>query len=302
MRLANIETKNGLRLCVKSKAGYTDISDALGTGVPLGIKALFADERLLATAAELSEEEGTEYPKKAFKAIVTQPGRILCLGLNYRAHAAQMGKDAALNWPEIFLRHSGTIIGPHEDLIKPHFSRRFQFEGELGMVIGKEGRFIREKEARNHVAGFVALNDATEREWQRASTQWTCGKNFDATFALGSEMLTPDEIDPMNLRLRTTLNNTVVQESNTSEMIMNVWRAVEFLSGITSLHPGDIIATGTPAILGDASGEAVFLQNGDKVSVSIQDIGELTNNVREEPAGPTEWPWIPWPDEPKSVR
>ncbi len=293
MRIANIATDKGPRLCVKGKNGYTDIAEALNATERVDIKSLFTNAKLLAAAGELGTEEGTVYPERSFLAIVTEPTKILCLGLNYKAHAKQMGKKAALFWPEIFLRHQKTIVGPHEDLIKPYLSRQFQFEGELGIVIGKGGRFIKENEAADAIAGFVAINDATAREWQLATSQWTCGKNFDATFPVSSEMLTADETDPMNLSIRTTVNGNTVQDSNTSEMILNVRRAVEFLSGICRLNPGDIIATGTPAILPGPSEDLLYLKDGDSVGVVIQDVGEITHKVREEAPAPGGWPWIP---------
>ena len=165
---------------------------------------------------------------------------------------------------------------------------------ELGVVIGRGGRYIPAEEAFAAVAGFVVCMDGTAREWQRAATQWTAGKNFDGTMPIGPELVTPDEVDVSDAQLTTMLNGEVMQSARTSQMIFDVPRTIEFLSSFTTLRPGDVIATGTPGGVGFARQPPIWLKAGDTLEIAVEGIGRIaTRVVAEQRDGREEWPWHP---------
>ena len=171
--------------------------------------------------------------------------------MNYREHAIEGGREVP-TWPEAFVRGEGSALGPYADLVRPALTSRFEFEGELGLVIGTGGRYIPADKALDAIAGCVILNDASARDWQRAATRWTGGKNFEGTMPIGPEVVTTDEIDVVDLALTKTLNGEVMQSARTSQMIVDIPSAIEFFSSFTRLRPGDVIATGTPGGVGFA--------------------------------------------------
>jgi 2-keto-4-pentenoate hydratase/2-oxohepta-3-ene-1,7-dioic acid hydratase in catechol pathway len=191
------------------------------------------------------------------------------------------------------MRSASSVLPPYADLVRPALSTGFDYEGELAIVIGAGGRYIPRESALAAVAGFTILNDGSAREWQRAATQWTPGKNFDGSMPIGPEVVTPDEIDVSDLELTTTLNGTVMQCARTSQMIVDVARCVEFFSSFTTLLPGDVIATGTPGGVGFARTPPVWLTPGDVIEVSVEGIGAIRNTVVEDKPAPAGWPWLP---------
>jgi 2-keto-4-pentenoate hydratase/2-oxohepta-3-ene-1,7-dioic acid hydratase in catechol pathway len=245
-------------------------------------------ERVRAVAAL----EGREVAEAEFGPAVPAPRRIICVGLNYREHALEGGREPP-SWPELFVRGADSVAAPFADLVKPALSERFDFEGELGVLIGSGGRYIRAADALDAVAGFVVVNDGTAREWQRASRQWTAGKNFDATMPIGPELVTADEVDISDLLLTTRLNGEVMQSARTSDMIFDVPRTIEHISSFTTLRPGDVIATGTPSGVGFARTPPVWLVPGDLIEVTIEGIGRIANHVVAEQGAPRDWPWRP---------
>jgi 2-keto-4-pentenoate hydratase/2-oxohepta-3-ene-1,7-dioic acid hydratase in catechol pathway len=293
MRLATIMTPRGMRLHVAGSRGHVDVADATGRPdlATLG-HVLRAGQPALDAIWAVSEQEGTEYAPGDFGPAVPEPARILCLGVNYSEHAIEGGR-AVPTWPESFVRGTGSVIGPYADLVKPALTSRFDYEGELGVVIGAGGRYIRAKEAMAAVAGFVVLNDATAREWQRKATQWTPGKNFEGTMPVGPELVTPDEADTSDVALTTTLNGTVMQSARTSQMIVDIPSAIEYFSSFTRLRPGDVIATGTPGGVGFARKPPVWLQPGDVIEVTVEGVGTIRNHVVAEEADLGDWPWRP---------
>jgi 2-keto-4-pentenoate hydratase/2-oxohepta-3-ene-1,7-dioic acid hydratase in catechol pathway len=196
-------------------------------------------------------------------------------------------------WPESFVRGTGSLIGPYDDLVAPALSERFDFEAEIAVVIGKGGRYIRAADAFESILGYSVMNDATAREWQRKATQWTPGKNFEGTMPIGPEVVTVDEVDIADLVIRSTLNGDVMQEARTSMMIVSVARAVEYFSSFTCLRPGDVIATGTPGGVGAARTPPVWLKPGDVIEVFVEGLGTISNTVIAEEGAPAEWPWRP---------
>ena len=231
-------------------------------------------------------------PEADFGPAVPEPRRILCLGVNYREHAIEGGRDVP-TWPEAFVRGEGSAIGPYADLVRPALTSRFDYEGELGLVIGAGGRYIPADKALDAIAGYVVLNDASARDWQRAATQWTGGKNFEGTMPIGPEVVTTDEADVSDAALTTTLNGEVMQSARTSQMIVDIPSAIEFFSSFTRLRPGDVIATGTPGGVGFARQPPVWLQPGDIIEVAVEGIGSIRNRVVAEDADLSDWRWRP---------
>jgi len=278
---------------VRGTDGYIDAGDVLGEDGAGSLEAfLTGGPAVRQRLAEVAERPGEPVAPDEFGPAVPDPARVLCIGVNYREHAAEGGREVP-TWPEVFVRGGGSVTGPYADLVKPALSDRYDYEGELGVVIGSGGRYIKADEALEAVAGFVVLNDASARDWQRASTQWTGGKNFDGSMPLGPELVTPDEVDVTNLQLTTTLNGTVMQSANTSQMIVGVASCVEFLSSFTTLRPGDVIATGTPGGVGFARTPPVWLTPGDVIEVEVSGVGKLRNNVVAEEKAPEDWAWRP---------
>ena len=292
MRLATIRTPRGLRLHVRGTDGYVDLADASGNEALSNLNAFAASGDAAKSAAwAASSRAGVEVAKSNFAPVTPSPPRILCLGVNYAEHAIEGGR-AVPNWPESFVRGAGSVIGAYDDLVKPAFSERFDYEAELAIIIGKGGRYIAAADAYESILGYSVMNDGSAREWQRSGTQWTPGKNFEGTMPIGPEIVTVDEVDVTDLRISSTLNGTIMQDSRTSMMIVDVAHAVEYFSSFTTLRPGDIIASGTPGGVGFARTPPVWLTPGDTIEVTVERIGTITNKVIAEEGAPTDWPWL----------
>ena len=216
----------------------------------------------------------------------TLPSDILCVGLNYKQHAAETGA-AEPQHPVLFLKNSGAVQNPGDPIILPRKlrSEKVDYECELAVVLGKRCHNVTRDEAVQHILGYTCANDVSARDWQKngGGGQWCRGKTFATFCPLGPVITTADEIDdPNNLSLRTLLNGNVMQEWNTNDMIFDVPALIEFLSASTILNPGTVILTGTPHGVGFARTPPVYLQPGDEVTVEIEGIGRLTNPVIEE--------------------
>ena len=293
MRLATIVTPTGPRLHVRADDGYVDIGEASGDPRLASLRPfLEAGPSAMDTARGLLGRAGTTCRPADFGPAAPEPERILCLGLNYGDHALEGGR-AVPTWPDTFVRSRGTVLGPFADLPRPALSEYFDYEGELGIVIGAGGRYIPASKALDAVAGFTVLNDASVRDWQRAGTQWTAGKNFDATMPIGPEIVTPDEVDVSDVALTTVLNGQVMQSARTSQMLVDVPSTIEFFSSFTTLRPGDVIATGTPAGVGFARKPPVWLKPGDIIEITIEGVGTIRNRVVAEDGDRSGWRWRP---------
>ena len=293
MRFATIIIDGEPRLQVRGRTGYVDVARGTGEAGHRRLRTfLEAGPAAMEAARDLSRLDGAEVEAWDFESVVMAPEKILCLGLNYGEHAREGGRDAA-SWPDIFTRSPQTLLGPYADLPRPALSEQFDYEGELGVVIGAGGRYIPADKALDAVAGFTVLNDASARDWQRAASQWTAGKNFDGTMPIGPEIVTPDEVDITDLELITRLNGQVMQRARTSQMIVDVPSAIEFCSSFTTLRPGDVIATGTPAGVGFARTPPVWLKPGDVIEVEIEGVGTIRNRVVAEDADRSGWRWRP---------
>lgn len=208
--------------------------------------------------------------------------RIFCIGINYRSHRDEMGRDAS-DHPTVFVRFPSSLVGHAAPLVRPLASDRFDYEGELAVVIGRPGRRIPRDYALEHVAGYSCFNDGSIRDYQRHTSQFTAGKNFDRSGSFGPWLVTADEIDdPSALTLTTRLNGEVMQHSTTDLLIFDVPEIIAYLSEFTELHPGDVIATGTPGGVGVARDPAVFMRPGDTIEVEISDVGLLCNKIAQE--------------------
>jgi len=214
--------------------------------------------------------------------VIPNPGKIFCVGLNYKTHVAEMKRPDS-EYPAIFTRFADSLTAHGAPLPKPKTTQRFDFEGELAIVIGKGGRNIAQADAWEHIAGYACFNDGTARDWQRHTHQWTPGKNFPATGPLGPFMVTRKDIPDVNqLTLETRLNGEVMQHASLADLIFTLPVIIEYLSGFTILSPGDVIATGTPGGVGDKREPAVYMKAGDVIEVEITSLGTLRNVVTDE--------------------
>lgn len=245
------------------------------------IKGGDAAKAALAKAAE----GGAGKPMADVKLLppIPNPGKILCIGRNYAAHAAE-GGAAPPTYPEVFVRFPSSLVAHGEPLVVPNASDKFDFEGELVLVIGKTGRHISEADALSMVYGWSLFNDGSVRDYQRKASQWTMGKNYDGTGGFGPDIVTADEVSPgaMELQLKTTVSGEVMQNANTRDLLFPVAKMIYHLTEVMTLHAGDIIATGTPEGVGYARKPPRFLVAGDSVDVEVEQVGVLTNPVIHE--------------------
>ncbi len=293
MRLATIATGDGLRLHVRGRSGYVDLGEATGDHRLTSLGSLLAaGPAAMAAARALETRDGREYETSDLGPAVPAPGRILCVGLNYREHALEGGREVPA-WPDVFVRGRETVLAPYADLVKPALTDRFDYEGELGLVVGQGGRYIPAGKAIEALAGYVVLNDASARDWQRVGTQWTPGKNFDGSMPIGPEVVTTEEVEVSDVAITAVLNGEVMQSARTSQMIVDVPSCVEFFSSFTTLHPGDVIATGTPGGVGFARKPPVWMTPGDVIEITIQGIGTIRNRIVAEEGDHSDWRWRP---------
>jgi 2-keto-4-pentenoate hydratase/2-oxohepta-3-ene-1,7-dioic acid hydratase in catechol pathway len=210
---------------------------------------------------------------------VPRPGKIICIGLNYRDHAAESGMPIPAS-PIIFSKFSSCTIGPDDAVIIPAGSSQLDYEAELAFVIGRKARNVRAADALGHVFGYTNFNDISARDFQFADGQWQRGKSCETFAPMGEFIATANEIkDPQNLSIKLLLNGEVMQNSNTDQMIFGVADLIEFLSRHITLEPGDVVATGTPPGVGFARKPPVYLKDGDIVEVEIDGLGTLRNPI-----------------------
>ena len=275
----------GEGIAVHASGGYLglDVTDArfpgtLGELVTGPVDALArAAEVLLAHGRPLTPDTTSFLPP------VGAPGKILCIGLNYRDHAAETELPVP-EFPNVFARFRSSLVGHGAPILRPPESTELDFEGELVVVIGTGGRRIRRQDALTHVAGYSAFNDASIRDFQLRTSQWTVGKNFDATGAFGPALVTPDEVPEgcRGCRIETRVNGRVMQSASTDDMIFDVASLIEFTSRAMTLEPGDLIVTGTPAGVGFTRKPPLFLAAGDLCEIEIQNVGVLANPIADE--------------------
>ncbi|MEO7911495.1 MAG: fumarylacetoacetate hydrolase family protein [Roseiflexaceae bacterium] len=210
---------------------------------------------------------------------IPRPGKIICIGLNYRDHAAESNAELPA-FPTVFAKYSSCIIGPGEAIVIPRVTSQVDYEGELAVVIGRRARDVAEADALDYVAGYAPFNDVSARDYQMRTSQWTIGKTFDTFGPLGPALVTADEIpDPHTLDIRVSIGDDLLQSSNTKHLIFTIPQLIADLTSVMTLEPGDVIATGTPAGVGAARKPQRWLVPGDVVRVEISGLGALENPV-----------------------
>lgn len=216
-----------------------------------------------------------------FLPTITNPDKVICVGVNYRPHVEEMGREIPKR-PVIFVRFPGSQVGHGQPIIKDAVIENYDFEGELAVIIGRAARHVRRDDALNYVAGYTCFMDGTARDWQKHSTQFTQGKNFHHSGSMGPYLVSRDEVgDVTTLGLQTRVNGTVMQDGRLGDLIFDIPYMIEYLSTFTELLPGDVIATGTPGGVGAGRIPPVWLQNGDEVVVEIDGLGCLGNTVSD---------------------
>jgi 2-keto-4-pentenoate hydratase/2-oxohepta-3-ene-1,7-dioic acid hydratase in catechol pathway len=242
---------------------------------------------ILENADELATRQGIAHDISEVRlgAPVPRPGKVICLGVNYRDHSGDIGV-AVPEVPLLFSKASSCIIGPREEVMIPEESDQIDWEAELAVVIGKEGKKIADSEAFEHIAGYTVFNDVSARDIQMADKQWFRGKSFDTFGPMGPWIITIDEIeDPLSLEVRCLVNGVERQHSNTSYHIFNVPQIIAFISRGMTLFPGDVIATGTPKGVGYGMNPPLFLKPGDELVTEIEGIGQLRNKIVSQEGG-----------------
>lgn len=281
-----------MRLAKVSKGGQTGLAVDGGSG----IKALFGDEALydldaliaqagnaLTQAGEtvLAKGQDVAIDDLTFLAPLVKAPKVLCLGLNYKDHAAEGGFQVP-EFPTIFGRFNSSLIGHGAPIIKPPCSDQLDYEGEMVAVVGKGGKDISKEDALSHIVAYSVFNDGSIRDYQLKTPQWTVGKNFDDTGAFGPWLVTPDELPAggADLKIETRLNGQVVQSANTSDMVFDVVDTVALLSTCFTLEAGDVLVMGTPSGIGLARNPPLFMKDGDICEVEIEKIGLLVNPIK----------------------
>ena len=214
---------------------------------------------------------------------IERPGKFVCVGLNYAAHAREGGHDIP-DYPSLFPRYATSLVAAEAPVILPKVSRQLDYEVELTIVIGRGGRAISEKDALDHVFGYTVFNDVSVRDYQRKTKQWTQGKNFDGTGPLGPVVVTPEDLPAgaSGLRITSRVNGETRQDSNTADMIFSTAKIIAILSEFMTLEPGDVIATGTPSGVAHAMQPPGWMKAGDIVEAEVEGIGILSNPVVQE--------------------
>jgi len=260
---------------------------AAGIGLELrgSIMQLLAGGRLgeLQSAVSKFGGAGIAVDDIDYLPLIPKPGKFICIGRNYAAHAAEGGAETP-TFPEVFFRGATSLIPHQGTIIRPQCSETLDFEGEFAFVVGKSCRHATKENALDYIAGYTLFNDATIREYQRFSSQWTVGKNFDDTGAFGPELVTTDELpDGMaGLSLTKKRNGELMQDGQIDNLVFSVRTLVVILSECMTLEPGDVVVTGTPAGVGYARKPPVWMKHGDTVEIEVEGLGKLTNTVQDE--------------------
>lgn len=230
--------------------------------------------------AQRAEGPGHPLGELDYAPVVPHPGKVICVGLNYRNHILEMGRELP-EYPTLFAKYADALIGAHDDIVLPTVSPAIDWEAELALVIGTTVRHVGESEATGAIAGYSVLNDVTARDFQNRTKQWLQGKTFEGTTPFGPVLATPDEIGA-NPELSCELDGEVVQRAGTDDLVFGPAALVSYISQITTLRPGDVIATGTPGGVGHARTPQRYLTDGNKLVTRISGVGELANVARAE--------------------
>jgi acylpyruvate hydrolase len=287
MKLMMFKAAGGDRLGLVDGASVIDIA-AADASAPKSLLDVVAGGASALAAVKAAAAKAPASAKHALSGVkpalpIRHAPKFICVGLNYLEHAKEGGHPPP-TYPSFFARYDRSLVAAGEPVICPKISHQLDYECELTIVIGKGGRHISEANALEHVFGYTIFNDVSVRDFQRKTTQWLAGKNFDGTGPLGPVVVTADALPPgaHGLDIMTRVNGTTLQSSNTSDMIFSVARCVSLLSEIMTLEPGDLIATGTPSGVAHARKPPTWMKAGDTVEIEIQGIGILSNPVVAE--------------------
>ena len=287
MRLATIRTWAGPRAALQVGDSFIDIH-ATDANLPGNVRQLLeGGTEMLAAVGRLADRAnavkvGAKDVK--FHAPIVDPRKIVCVGLNYKDHAAESGAPIPKD-PVLFSKYTTALIGHGETIVLPKVSAEVDYEAEFVIVVGKKGRHLTLQNAMDHVAGYSVGHDVSARDWQlkKDGKQWMVGKTFDTFAPMGPLLVTKDEVkDPQNLPIRLKLNGQVMQNSTTQQMIFGVAELLVYLSTVFTVEPGDVIYTGTPPGVGVARKPPVYLKDGDVAEVEIEGLGVLRNPVVQE--------------------
>jgi acylpyruvate hydrolase len=275
MRLATIRTDTGTRAGrvegeTVTLLPFADVGELLATGVDWAQRATDDGETVGLDGTDLAP-------------VVPAPEKIICVGLNYRAHAAEANLELP-EYPTLFAKFGRSLIGPHDELVLPGNSDKVDWEAELALIIGTPTRHADLEAAEAAIAGYTVLNDVSMRDWQRRTTQFLQGKTFERSTPVGPYLVTGDELEnPRRLHMTCTVDEQVMQDAWTDDLVFSAAEIVSYISGIITLAPGDLIATGTPSGVGGARRPPVFLEPGQTMRTKIDGVGELVNRCVAEP-------------------
>jgi 2-keto-4-pentenoate hydratase/2-oxohepta-3-ene-1,7-dioic acid hydratase in catechol pathway len=275
-----------LSFAYQGRASFGFVTDSGDAVVDVGarcphrdLKAAIAANALDGLARSSRGDTGIPLTAIAFLPTLPNPDKILCVGLNYKAHQEETGRGGE-PYPTIFVRFAAAQMGHNAPMLRPRESNTLDYEGEIAMIIGKSGRRIPKERAMEHVAGFSIYNDGSVREYQRNTSQFTPGKNFASTGGFGPWMMTLDEVGDLTaMELTTRLNGNVMQNARSSLLVFGFEELIAYCSTFIELVPGDVIVTGTPGGVGSARKPPVFMDEGDLIEIEVKPIGTLSNRV-----------------------
>lgn len=282
MRYVSFEAEGRASYGIVADRGIHDLGARIGSVIPDLKSYLKASELGLVSSATANASADYAVGDIAYLPPITEPGKIICVGLNYEGHRLETGRPKQ-TYPTLFARFADTLIGHGVAIRRPPVSEALDYEGELAVVIGRSGFRISQSEAASYVAGYSCFNDASLRDFQNHTHQFMPGKNFPATGAFGPDLVTPDEVGELdNLKIETRLNGVVVQQAKLEELLFSVDDLIAYVSIFTALSPGDVLVTGTPGGVGFKRTPPLFMKPGDVVEVEIDKVGQLRNEIAEE--------------------
>lgn len=261
-------------LCATDSSAPTDLYSLIGIDPELtkARKALSNPNAIIKNISDIK-----------FDILVDRPGKIVCMGLNYADHAKE-GGNARPEYPSFFMRGPSSLASHQAPLIRPKVSDKLDYEAELAFIVGKRARNLNRENALDCIAGYSIFNDGSLRDYQRKTTQWTIGKNFDQTGGFGPWLVTPDELPrgAHGLQIQSRLNGVVMQNANTKDFLWDVAETIVLITECMTLEPGDVVITGTPAGVGYARTPPVFMKPGDICEIEIENIGILRNSIEDQ--------------------
>ena len=280
MKLATFRSSTGPSYGIVNSDGIVDLGRRVGGRYP-DLKALIVAGAFGEARKFSGEKPDYALSELTWLPVIPNPGKILCVGLNYQDHVVETGRDNT-EQPAFFIRVAESQVGHRQPLLRPKESTHLDFEAEIAVIIGKTGRRISQSDAWSYIAGYSCYNDGSVRDWQRHTVQWTAGKNFAQTGAFGPWMVTADEIPPnTRLTLSCRLNGERMQHATTDHMIFKIPKIIEYCSTWTPLAPGDVLVTGTPGGVGSRRTPPIWMKAGDRVEVEIDKVGVLENTIED---------------------